>query len=104
VINVSDSRRNEDVLDRFEEFASGKEMSRSDSFFCLSEQMLIQMIKTHGGSRAILKVSPAVDRWIGDPLKRLPISQTKGQFVGDVVRRYIEDLKRKRYRFNRYNL
>ena len=49
VINVSVSRRNEDVLDLVEAFADGKGMSRSDSLFCLSERMLTQMTKAKGG-------------------------------------------------------
>jgi len=49
VINVSVSRRNEEVLDLVEEFADGKGMSRSVSVFYLSERMLNQMIKTKGG-------------------------------------------------------
>ena len=43
VINVSVSRRNEEVLDLVEEFADGKGMSRSDSLSYLSEQMLNQI-------------------------------------------------------------
>ena len=49
VINVSVSRRNEEILDLVEEFADGKGMSRSDSLFYLSERMLNQMIKSKGG-------------------------------------------------------
>tara|TARA_B100000674_G_scaffold491390_1_gene509221 strand:+ start:1370 stop:1564 length:195 start_codon:yes stop_codon:yes gene_type:complete len=49
VINVSVSRRNEEVLDLVEEFADGKRMSRSDSLFYLSERMLNQMTKAEGG-------------------------------------------------------
>ena len=49
VINVSVSRRNEEVLDLVEEFADGKGMSRPDSLFYLSERMLNQLIKTKGG-------------------------------------------------------
>ena len=49
VINVSVSRRNEDVLDLVEEFADGKGMRRSDSLFYLSERMLNQMTKAKGG-------------------------------------------------------
>ena len=40
VINVSVSRRNQEVLDLVEEFADGKGMSRSVSLFYLSERML----------------------------------------------------------------
>lgn len=49
VINVSVSRRNEDILDLVEEFANRKGMSRSDSLFYLSERMLNQMIKSKEG-------------------------------------------------------
>ena len=49
VINVSVSRRNEEVLDLVEEFADGKGMSRSDSLFYLSGRMLNQMTKVKGG-------------------------------------------------------
>ena len=49
VINVSVSRRNEDVLHLVQEFADGKGMSRSDSLFYLSERMLNQMTKAKGG-------------------------------------------------------
>ncbi len=49
VINVSVSRRNEEVLDLVEEFADGKGMSRSDSLFYLSERMLNQISKAKGG-------------------------------------------------------
>ena len=49
VINVSVSRRNEEVLDLVEEFADGKGMSRSDSLFYLSERMLNQMTKVKRG-------------------------------------------------------
>ena len=40
VINVSISRRNEEVLDLVEESVDGKGMSRSDLLFYLSERML----------------------------------------------------------------
>ena len=49
VINVSVSRRNEDVLDLVEAFADGKGMSRSDALFYLSGRMLNQMTKVKGG-------------------------------------------------------
>ena len=48
VINVSVSRRNEEILDLVEEFANGKGMSRSDSLFYLSERMLNQITKAQG--------------------------------------------------------
>ena len=46
VINVSVSRRNEEILDLVEEFADGKGMSRSDSLFYLSARMLNLLTKT----------------------------------------------------------
>ena len=46
---------------------------------------------------ASIRVSPSVERLIADALKKLPVSQTRDQFVEDAVSRYIEDLKRKRY-------
>ena len=49
VINVSVSRRNEEVLDLVEEFADGKGMSRSDSLFYLSERMPNQITEARGG-------------------------------------------------------
>ena len=49
VINVSVSRRNEEILDLIEEFADGKGMSRSDSLFYLSERMLNRMVNRKGG-------------------------------------------------------
>ena len=48
VINVSVSRRNEEILDLVEHFTDGKGVSRSDSLFYLSERMLNQMTKTKG--------------------------------------------------------
>ena len=48
VINVSVSRRNEEVLDLVEEFAYRNGMSLSNSLFYLSEQMLNQMTKAKG--------------------------------------------------------
>ena len=47
---------------------------------------------------ASVRVSPAVERLISDALKKLPVSQTKEQFVEDAVSRYVEDLKRRQYR------
>ena len=46
---------------------------------------------------ASIRVSPSVERLITDALKRLPVSQTRDQFVEDAVSYYIDDLKRKRY-------
>jgi len=47
---------------------------------------------------ASIRVSPAVERLISDALKKLPVSQTKEQFIEDAVSRYVDDLKRRRYR------
>ena len=47
---------------------------------------------------ASVRVSPAVERLISDALKKLPVSQTKEQFIEDAVLRYIDYLKRRRYR------
>ena len=47
---------------------------------------------------ASIRVSPSVDRQINDALKRLPVSQTKEQFIEDAVKRYVEDLKRRKHR------
>ena len=49
VINLSVSRRNEEILDLVEEFADWKGMSRSDSLFYPSERMLNQMTKAKEG-------------------------------------------------------
>jgi predicted DNA-binding protein len=47
---------------------------------------------------ASIRVSPSMERLINDALKRLPVSQTREQFIEDAVERYVEDLKRRRYR------
>ena len=47
---------------------------------------------------ASIRVSPSVERLIADALKKLPVSQTREQFVEDAVSRYVDDLKRVRYR------
>ena len=47
---------------------------------------------------ASIRVSPSVERLVNDALKKLPVSQTKEQFVEDAVSRYVDDLKRRRYR------
>lgn len=47
---------------------------------------------------ASVRVSPSAERLINDALKKLPVSQTREQFVEDAVSRYVDDLKRKRYR------
>jgi predicted DNA-binding protein len=44
-----------------------------------------------------IRVSPSLDRLINDALKRLPVSQTRDQFVQDAVNRYIEELRDKRF-------
>jgi len=47
---------------------------------------------------AAIRVSPSVDRLIADALKKLPVSQTREQFIEDSVSRYVDDLKRRQYR------
>ena len=47
---------------------------------------------------ASIRVSPSVERLINDALKKLPVSQAREQFVEDAVSRYVDDLKRARYR------
>ena len=47
---------------------------------------------------ASIRVSPSVERLINDALKKLPVSQTKEQLIEDAVSRYIDDLKRRKYR------
>ena len=46
---------------------------------------------------ASIRVSPSVERLINDALKRLPVSQTREQFIEDAVSRYVADLKRRRF-------
>ena len=46
---------------------------------------------------ASIRVSPSVEKMINDVLKRLPISQTREQFIEDAVSRYIDDLERRQY-------
>ena len=46
---------------------------------------------------ASIRVSSSMERLINDSLKRLPVSQTREQFVEDAVSRYVDNLKRKRY-------
>ena len=46
---------------------------------------------------AAIRVSSSVERLINDVLKRLPISQTKQQFIEGAVARYVRDLKRRRF-------
>ena len=47
---------------------------------------------------ASIRVTPAVERLISDALKKLPVSQTREQFIEDAVSRYVADLKRRQYR------
>ena len=49
---------------------------------------------------ASIRISPAVERLINDALKKLPVSQTREQFVGDAVSGYVADLKRSKYRID----
>ena len=44
-----------------------------------------------------IRVSPSVERLIAEALKKLPVSQTREQFIEDAVSRYIDDLKRRQY-------
>jgi len=46
---------------------------------------------------ASVKVSPSVERLIADALKKLPVSQTREQFIEDAVSRYVVDLKSRRF-------
>ena len=48
---------------------------------------------------ASIRVSPSVERLINDALQKLPVSQTREQFLEDAVTRYVSDLKRVRFRF-----
>ena len=50
---------------------------------------------------ASIRVSPAVERLISDALKKLPVSQTKEQFIEDAVSRYVDELRRMKYRIKR---
>ena len=47
---------------------------------------------------ASVRVPPSVERLINDAFKKLPVSQTREQFIEDAVSRYIDDLKRRQYR------
>ena len=47
---------------------------------------------------ASVRVSPSVERLIADALKKLPVSQTREQFIEDAVSRYVDDLRRRSYR------
>ena len=47
---------------------------------------------------ALIRISPSVERLINDALKKLPVSQTREQFLEDEVSRYVSDLRRKNYR------
>ena len=46
---------------------------------------------------ASIRVSPSVERLITDALKKLPVSQTREQFIEDAVARYVDDLRRMKY-------
>lgn len=46
---------------------------------------------------ATLRVTLTVARLITDALKRLPIAQTREQFVEDAVKHYVASLQRKKY-------
>ena len=47
---------------------------------------------------ASIRVSPSVERLINDVLRKLPVSQTREQFIEDAVSRYVSDLRKKNYR------
>ena len=47
---------------------------------------------------ASIRVSPSVERLIADALKKLPVSQTREQFVEDSLSRYVDELRRMKYR------
>ena len=47
---------------------------------------------------ASIRVSPSVERLIADVLKKLPVSQTREQFIEDAVSRYVGDLRRRSYK------
>lgn len=46
---------------------------------------------------ASIRVSPSAERLIADALKKLPVSQTREQFIEDAVSRYIADLRSRRF-------
>ena len=46
---------------------------------------------------ASIRVSPPVERLVAAALEKLPVSQTREQFIEDDVSRYIEDLKKRSY-------
>ena len=46
---------------------------------------------------ACIRVSPSVERLINDALKKLPVSQTRDQFVEDAVSHYFADLRSRRF-------
>lgn len=50
---------------------------------------------------ASIRVSPSVERLINDALRKLPVSQTREQFIEDAVSRYVDDLRRMKYRIKR---
>ena len=45
---------------------------------------------------ASIRVSPSVERLINDALKKLPVSQTRDQFIEDAVLHYVADLRSRR--------
>ena len=47
---------------------------------------------------ASVRVSPSMERLIADALKNLPISQTREQFMEDALSRYVDELRRLKYR------
>ena len=47
---------------------------------------------------ASIRVSPSVEWLINDALKKLPVSQTEEQFIEDAVSRYVDELRRMKYR------
>lgn len=47
---------------------------------------------------ASIRVSPSVERLTNDALKRLPVSQTREQFIEDAVSRYVDELRRMKCR------
>ena len=48
---------------------------------------------------ASARVSSSVERLISDAWKKLPVSQTREDFIEDAVSRYVGNLKRRGYEF-----
>ena len=46
---------------------------------------------------AFIRVSSSLERLINDALKKLPVSQTREQFIEDAVSRYVADLRSRRF-------